>query len=70
MSYEPDPMTHEDDEIGFGKITITNVLRGDKGVHHVAVDFGSLSVIEVFGMLEMARLQAYQHALGLMEEEQ
>ena len=54
-------------DTAFAQITITNVLDDD-GDHHVRVEFGKLSIIEVFGMLEMARLQAIQQGLGLDDE--
>lgn len=59
-----------EEETEFGQITITNVLRSEDNAHHVRVTFGELSIIEVLGMLEMARMQAYQHALGLMEDDE
>ncbi len=37
------------------------------GYMPIGVDFGTLTVIEVLGMLEMAKLQVYEQALGLMD---
>lgn len=51
----------------FGTITISNVLNEDSE-HHIKVEFGELTILEVFGMLEMARLQAIQQGLGLLDD--
>lgn len=52
----------------FGTITITQRLADD-GEHLVSVNFGGLTVIEVFGMLEMARLHVIEGALGLRPDD-